>query len=335
MHHLEGVHGTSQWLNAVGLLLLLAVSGAATAAGWHVTRRLDAGVSRIETTLGTMEHRLESDISQTGIQELDRIAAAIDRLGKALNLNQQRRTDLEQKLRHADRLAALGRLVAGVAHEVRNPLASIKLKLHLAEKVDSSDAARLTGAFAVMRQEVDRIDRLVERLLALGKPPKTSLQSVDLARFLGERLDNFRPRAESQGTALELRASPSLNGTLGVDRDRLGEVVDNLIANALDAVTHGGKVVVETERTDVANQLVIRVKDTGGGVPPPMRERLFEPFATTKESGMGLGLFLSAEIVRGLGGEISYNETGDAGPRNSQPDRSSHAGACFEVRLPC
>src|SRR5439155_23057775 len=142
MHHIEGVHGTHGWLNAFGLLLLLAVSAAATAAAWHVTRKLDAGVYRIETALETMEYRLESAISPTGIQELDRIAAAIDRLGKALNLNQQRRTELEQKLRHADRLAALGRLVAGVAHEVRNPLASIKLKLHLAEKA-VSDQARL------------------------------------------------------------------------------------------------------------------------------------------------------------------------------------------------
>jgi signal transduction histidine kinase len=168
MHHLEGVHGTYQWLNALGLLLLLAVSGAATAAAWHVTRKLDAGVSRIETALGVMEYRLESEISATGIQELDRIALAIDRLGRALNLNQQRRTELEQKLRHADRLAALGRLVAGVAHEVRNPLASIKLKLHLAEKAGVSDPERLASAFEIMRSEVDRIDRLIERLLALG-----------------------------------------------------------------------------------------------------------------------------------------------------------------------
>jgi len=335
MHHMEGVHGTYEWLNALGLLLLLAVSAAASAAAWHVTRRLDAGVSRIEAALGTMEYRLDSDIPQTGIQELDRIAAAIDRLGKALNLNQQRRTELEQKLRHADRLAALGRLVAGVAHEVRNPLASIKLKLHLAERAGASDPARLASAFQIMRLEVDRIDRLVERLLALGKPLKTSPQSVDIARYLEERLDNFRPRAEAHGTALELRSSASLNGTVRVDRDRLAEVVDNLIANALDAVTPGGRVVVEAERTGAPNQLVIRVKDTGRGVPLPMRHRLFEPFATTKESGMGLGLFLSAEIVRGLGGDIAYHDTGDSLAENDQLNLSSSRGACFEVRLPC
>lgn len=330
MHHLEGVRGAYQWLNAAGLLVLLIVSGAATAGAWHVTRRLDVGVSTIEAALGAMEYRLEANTTPTRIQELDRIAAAIDRLGEALNLNQQRRTELEQKLRHADRLAALGRLVAGVAHEVRNPLASIKLKLHLAAQVGVSDPARLQRAFTVMNSEVERIDRLVERLLALGKPQTTSLQSVDISRYLAERLEAFETRASARNTVMEICSSPSLNGTVRVDRDRLGEVVDNLIANALDA-TKDGKVVVEGERDAEQHQVVIRVKDTGGGVPQQMRERLFEPFATTKDSGMGLGLFLSAEIVHGLGGEISYQEVRADG----RLDESGKIGACFEVRLPC
>jgi signal transduction histidine kinase len=326
MHHLEGVRSAYQWLNVAGLLALLIVSGAATAGAWHLTRRLDSGVSIIEASLGAMEFQLEGGIKQTGIQELDQIAAAIARLGQALNLNQQRRTELEQKLRHTDRLAALGRLVAGVAHEVRNPLASIKLKLHLAEQAGTSDPARLQNAFAVMKSEVVRIDRLVERLLALGKPQGTSLQNVNIARYLAERLEAFEARAMAGGTTLELRASPTLNGALRLDRDRLGEVVDNLIANALDA-TEDGRIVVEAERDLDRRQLVVRVKDTGCGVPPQMHERLFEPFATTKDSGMGLGLFLSAEMVRGMSGEISYREISTNGRDKS--------GACFEVRLPC
>ncbi len=330
MHHLEGVHGAYQWLNAAGLLVLLIVSVVATAGAWHVTRRLDAGVSTIETALGAMEYRLEADTKPTGIKELDQIATAIDHLGEALNLNEQRRAELEQKLRHADRLAALGRLVAGVAHEVRNPLASIKLKLHLAAQAGTSDPERLQSAFAVMKSEVERIDRLVERLLALGKPQNASLQSVDIARYLRERLEAFEARAASRNTTLELHASPALNSAARIDRDRLGEVVDNLIANAIDA-TADGRVVVEAEPDEEQRQVVIRVRDTGGGVPEQMRHRLFEPFATTKESGMGLGLFLSAEIVHGLGGEISYREF----QSNGQPDGSNKAGACFEVRLPC
>jgi signal transduction histidine kinase len=326
MHHLEGVRGAYRWLKVAGLLVLLTVSGAATAGAWHLTRRLDAGVSIIEANLGAMESQLEGDIKQTGIQELDRIAAAIVRLGQALNLNQQRRAELEQKLRQADRLAALGRLVAGVAHEVRNPLASIKLKLQLAEQASTSDPARLENAFAVMNSEVARIDHLVKRLLALGRPQRTSPQSVNIAHYLAERLEAFEASAIAGGTALELNSSPALNGALRLDRDRLGEVVDNLIANALDA-TKNGRVVVEAEHDAERDQLVIRVKDTGGGVPPEMRQRLFEPFATTKDSGMGLGLFLSAEMVRGMGGEISYREI--------KANGCVKAGASFEVRLPC
>jgi signal transduction histidine kinase len=329
MHHLEGVRGAYQWINAAGLFVLLIVSGAATAGAWHLTRRLDAGVSTIEAALGAMEYRLEAAIKPTGIMELDQIAQAIARLGEALNLNQHRRAELEQRLRHADRLAALGRLVAGVAHEVRNPLASIKLKLHLAQTSDF-DPARLQNAFVVMGSEVERIDRLVNRLLALGKPQGASPQTVNIPRYLAERLEAFEARAASCNTTLELRASPTLAGPLKVDRDRLGEVVDNLIANALDATKDGG-VVVEAERDAEQRQVVIRVQDTGGGVPQEMRERLFEPFATTKDSGLGLGLFLSAEIMRGIGGEIYYHEV----RANGQPEESGTVGACFEVRLPC
>jgi signal transduction histidine kinase len=330
MHHLEGIRGAYQWLNAAGLLVLLIVSGAATAGAWHLTRRLDVGVSTIEAALGTMEYRLEADIKPTGIKELDQIAAAIGRLGEALNLNQKRRAELEQKLRHADRLAALGRLIAGVAHEVRNPLASIKLKLHLAEQAGTSDPARLQNAFAVMGSEVERIDRLIERLLALGKPQVTLPQSVDIAHYLAERLDAFKARARAANTTLELRTSPTLNDTLRIDRDRLAEVMDNLIANAVDA-TKDGRVMVEAERDAEHRHVVIMIKDTGGGVPQQMRERLFEPFATTKDSGMGLGLFLSAEIVHSLGGEIAYKEVRTSG----LPNECGKVGACFEVRLPC
>jgi signal transduction histidine kinase len=328
MHHLEGVRGAYQWLNEAGLLLLLIVSAVTTAGAWHMTRRLDAGVTTIEAALGAMEYRLDEDIRPTGITELDRISSAIGRLGEALNLNQQRRAELEQKLRHADRLAALGRLVAGVAHEVRNPLASIKLRLHLAEQAWTSEPARLHNAFAVMKSEVDRIDRLIERLLALGKPHVIPPQNVEVGRYLAERLEAFDETAIAHNTTLELRTSPSLNGAIKLDRDRLGQVVDNLIANAIEA-TMNGIVVVEAERDDEQSQLVVRVKDSGGGVSPGIRERLFEPFATTKDSGMGLGLFVSAEIVHGLGGEISYEEA------RADPHTGLPPGACFEVRLPC
>jgi signal transduction histidine kinase len=112
---------------------------------------------------------------------------------------------------------------------------------------------RLGAAFDVMRQEVDRIDRLVERLLALGRLPRNPSESVDIGRYLAERLEVFTPRATAQNTVFELQTS-SLNGSVSLDRDRVGEVVENLVANAMDAVKEGGRVLVEAERSGAANQ---------------------------------------------------------------------------------
>ncbi|HJY85053.1 MAG TPA: ATP-binding protein [Candidatus Binatia bacterium] len=321
MQRLSDLHGTHRKLYSMGLIGLLMVSSTIALGAWFLTRRLDYGVSAIEMGLRAMEERLEDSIPATNLPELDRIGLAINRLARALQENQTRRAELEQRLRQADRLAVLGRLVAGVAHEVRNPLASIKLKLHLARN-GSADPDRLASAFDVVQAEVDRMNRLVERLLALAKPSEPVLLPTDLSYFLAERLEFWKARAATQGTTLEFLPVTSVSEPVFVDRDRVGQILDNLLANALDALAdQGGRVIVEAERKG-PTEIAIVVADTGPGVPPEIAEQIFEPFFTTRNRGTGLGLFLSAEMARRLGGHIDYHPCPGGGAR-------------FEVHLPC
>ncbi len=165
------------------------------------------------------------------------------------------------------------------------------------------------------------MNRLVTRMLSLAKPSEPSLVATELSSFLAERLDLWRGRAEDRGAELRLVPPIHLVKT-GLDRDSVGQILDNLIENAMEALgDRGGSIVVEIKRAG-PTEVVIAVSDTGPGVPPEVVEQIFEPFFTTRNEGTGLGLFLSAEIARRLGGRIEYRPC---------PLR----GACFEVWLPC
>lgn len=257
MYRLSGVHSMHQQFSLWGLIGLLILSVSVATGAWFLTRRLDRGVAELESGLRTMENNLALPIPLLGIVELDRIGAGITRLTAAFLNNQARQAELERRLRQTDRLAALGRLVAGVAHELRNPLASVKLKLQLSRR-NLSDPAPLAAAFNVMEEEVAKIDRLVERLLSLAKPSQLSPSQSDLSHFVKERLVFWESRAASQGTILEFRPAASASEPIKLDRDRVGQVIDNLIANALDALTDvGGHITIEVERVDPTEMLIV------------------------------------------------------------------------------
>lgn len=321
MYRLTGVRSTHQQLSILGLIGLLIVSVSVAIGAWILTRRLDRGVAEIESGLRAMETHLDMPIPMSGVVELDRIGSAITRLTATYLNNQVRQAELERRLRQTDRLAALGRLVAGVAHELRNPLASVKLKLQLSRR-GLSDPDRLTASFDVIDEEVGKMDRLVERLLSLAKPSQPSSLHTDFPHFVKERLVFWETRAANQNTTLEFHPTPSASEPVRLDRDRVGQIFDNLIANALDAlVNDGGRITIEVERVAPA-EMLLAVSDTGPGVPAEAVERIFEPFCTTRHDGTGLGLFLSAEMARALGGTLDYRDRPGGGAR-------------FELRFPC
>lgn len=211
------------------------------------------------------------------------------------------RVKLQEEMRRQERLAALGRLVMGVAHEIRNPLTAINCYLQLWQKSNLFPQR----ALATMRQEVNRLDALVERLLYFAKPAEARPVVYDLNHLVEKVLRFFEDVVQ---ISVETRLGPDLSPVL-VDPEQMERVLQNLIYNACQAMPEGGLLTVSTYPEESGEYVVVEVKDTGCGIPPENIREIFEPFFTTKPRGTGLGLALAKEIVEAHGGRIEAEST--------------------------
>jgi two-component system sensor histidine kinase HydH len=239
-------------------------------------------------------------------------------LVRTLRRERRHRENLSEELRRAEHLAGLGRLLAGVAHEVRNPLAALRSTVQLWQRLP--DRARTPESMDAVVRSVDRLNDLVSRLLYFARSGHDARRPVDLNALVRDALELMRARADEQKVTLGADLDPNLP-PLAASAQALQQVVLNLTANALQAMPAGGRLECQTRWLSVEGEVELRVRDTGPGVPAEARDRLFEPFFTTRAEGTGLGLALCREIVRQHGGRIDLAE-GD-GP-----------GAEFVVRLP-
>lgn len=204
---------------------------------------------------------------------------------------------LEEDKRRTDRLAAVGALATGIAHEIRNPLVAIKTFAELLpERADDQEFRSTFAKVAV--KEIHRIEELLARLRALAVPTASSLRPLDLGVPIGETLDLIRGEADRRRVRVITDIEPELPGILG-EPDQLKQLLLNLFLNGLEAMATGGTlaVTVRADREWYGRRLVtVRVADTGPGIPPEDLPRVFEPFFTTKTHGTGLGL----AICRGI-----------------------------------
>jgi len=221
---------------------------------------------------------------------------------------------LEERLKRSERLAALGRLSAGVAHEIRNPLSSIRgLAQYLASKLTpGSEGAKVAG---VMVGEADRLNRVVSDLLTYARPSPPRLAPADLNELANRVAGLMAEEATAKGVELSLDLEEEL-GLVQADADQLTQVMVNLILNAMES---GAKTTAIQTRSAPGQAALLRVSDDGPGVEEEIRGRLFDPFVTTKAGGSGLGLAISARIVEEHGGTLSL--------------QSGPGGAAFELRL--
>jgi signal transduction histidine kinase len=239
-------------------------------------------------------------------------------LVRTLRRERRQREGLAEELRRAENLASLGRLLAGVAHEVRNPLAALRSTVQLWQRLP--DRARTPESMDAVVHSVDRLNDLVSRLLYFARSGHDARRPVDLNGLVRDACELLRAQADGQKVTLGADLDAGLPQLWG-SAQALQQVVLNLAANALQAMPGGGQLEFRTRWHPSEDEAELRVRDTGPGVPEEARARLFEPFFTTRTEGTGLGLALCLEIVRQHGGRIDLAD-GD------------ERGAEFVVRLP-
>jgi signal transduction histidine kinase len=298
---LPGSNRLRAYLVAVGL-------GAAALASvlltLFVVRNLQKGVRKIEGGLRSLEQDLASQIQTTADPgEIQRIAQAINRLGATLKQNIEHEKQIEDRLRHSERLAALGRLIAGVAHEVRNPLATIRLRVQMCRRASTDKSVHDSCAIAL--EEIERLNGMVNRLLSFSQPVRLRAESLDLCRLVDQRLEIFRDRASQNGVKVVTNFADEIR-RVDIDRERMAQVFDNLIQNAIEAMSDSGGTlwVGVTSSTMGGGTARVDFCDSGKGIDASVVNRVFEPFFTTKPSGTGLGLCICNELVRAHGGDI-------------------------------
>jgi ammonium transporter, Amt family len=243
-----------------------------------------------------------------------------DRVRKA----SARLEETQRQLFQSEKLAALGKLSAGIAHEIRNPLTSIKILIHSLADEMATEASREKD-LAVIEAAIGQVNNIIKQFLDFARPRPPSPEPMDVRAVLEETLALLVYEMDAQRVSLERNYGPDLP-PVPMDREQMKQVFLNLLLNAIQAMEGGGAVKIHTRlkphRGDGKDRFAeIAIRDSGPGMPPEIRDKIFEPFFSTKEEGIGLGLPIAQRIVEEHGGEIRV-------------ESSPGEGTTFSVILP-
>jgi two-component system sensor histidine kinase HydH len=254
-----------------------------------------------------IEREIDCTIAEGRILQLEVIATTLEEddgvfLGYVIlfrDMTEVRR--LQQEVTRNRRLASLGSLAAGVAHEIRNPLSSLKgFATYFLERFRENPNDRETAE--VMIREVDRLNRVINQLLEFARPLTMTLVPTSLQSLIRHTLKTVEGQAREKAIAIETDLSPEI-GEIPIDADRISQVLMNLALNAIAATEAGGTLRITLARQD-DRSIRISIVDTGAGIRKEDLPRVFDPYFTTKPTGTGLGLPIVQKIVEAHGGEI-------------------------------
>ena len=227
-----------------------------------------------------------------------------------------------ESLLQAEKMALVGKLAAGMAHSIRNPFTSVKMRLFsLSRSLELADTQK--EDFEVISDEIRHIDTIVQNFLEFSRPPKLKMQSISPSAVVDQTLQLLEHRLKSYDVSVTIEREQALP-EIDLDPEQLKEVLVNLMVNACEAIEKGGKIVIHEDNTMTPSDgrvAVIRVSDDGPGIPEAIRQRVFEPFFTTKEEGTGLGLSIVARIIEEHGGSVAVESI-------------EGQGAAFVISLP-
>jgi|WetSurMetagenome_2_1015567.scaffolds.fasta_scaffold09579_2 two-component system, NtrC family, sensor histidine kinase HydH len=241
----------------------------------------------------------------------------LESAGAQLRATYQKLNETFDQLRHSDRLASLGQLSAGIAHEIRNPLGSIQGAVDILVQDLPPEDPKCEFA-QIVRKEVSRLDKLTGEILQFSKPAPPKQSPIDWREIVTAACRLCEDQAHRQGVEISKRAE-SPTATILVDPEQIKQVLINILINAIQAQPGGGRIAIQGDIQ--ADQLVISIRDSGPGMPLEQLDRIFDPFFTTRREGTGLGLSISFQLVKNNGGRIRAT---------SEPGQ----GSCFHVSFP-
>ncbi|OGB99511.1 MAG: hypothetical protein A3G35_18830 [candidate division NC10 bacterium RIFCSPLOWO2_12_FULL_66_18] len=309
---LESMHqeiARTRWqIAAIGLISLVVGSLSSIVLAQRITKPLQA-LTRGVAAVGHGDLTQRIDIQTK--DELGELAHAFNDMTAQL----ARVRDLEERLRRADRLAALGTMAAGIAHDIRNPLTSILIFSQLMSLHHDDPDVRQKFDRVVPR-ELERVQGVIEDMMELARPAALNLEPTNLNEVLTQALELYEEQAATQGVKVAREFDPDLP-FCNADRKRLHRCFSNLLANAIQAMAKGGDLAVHTSLvSDVPAaaspsagappdaMIRVTIADTGQGIQPDRLSSIFDPFYTTKEKGLGLGMAITHRIVEDHTGTI-------------------------------
>jgi signal transduction histidine kinase len=271
---------------------------------------------------------LETAPVNPGTDVPDEVKALSSRVHSLIEDVDQAQSELERSQEHllqSGKWAMVGKLAAGVAHSIRNPLTSVNMRLFSLKRSLKMSASERED-FQVISEEIRHIDSIVRNFLEFSRPPKLKMTRISPSDVVDMALQLLRHRLESYGVEVTLERREKLP-EIWADPDQLKEVLANLLVNACEMMPGGGQITVREEgKADsrlggLGEAVVIRVTDTGPGIPQSIRDKIFQPFFSTKEEGTGLGLSIATRIIEDHGGRLEL-------------ESQENAGATFIITLP-